>query len=133
MAERLFLTFMVTREGEKGHAMDHVLTGVDTNEDGSKAFYGEQERRFWAETPEIWLGGPEGEQALIADVFGDEERRRIEHRDACWAGCDDLHDDPCEYCELPDCLGDCWGEEYEDDDPTPRVVTEHAFADRGLL
>jgi hypothetical protein len=30
----------------------------------------EEERRFWDETPEIWLGGPEGEAALIADVLG---------------------------------------------------------------
>jgi len=31
----------------------------------------EQERCFWDETPEIWLGGPEGEAALIADVAAD--------------------------------------------------------------
>lgn len=29
----------------------------------------EQERRFWAETAEVWLGGPDGEAALIADVL----------------------------------------------------------------
>jgi hypothetical protein len=28
----------------------------------------EQERRFWDETPEIWLGGPAGEAALVAGV-----------------------------------------------------------------
>ena len=31
----------------------------------------EQERRFWDETPEVWMGGPEGEAALIADVLAD--------------------------------------------------------------
>ncbi len=95
----------------------------------------EEERRFWAETPEIWMGGPEGEQVLIADVLDwppptDEEQRRRDHLDAC---CDDLHNDPCEYCEQTDCLGDCWGEEYEDDEPAMRVITETAFAERGLL
>lgn len=30
----------------------------------------EVDRRFWDETPEVWLGGPEGEAALIADVAG---------------------------------------------------------------
>lgn len=30
----------------------------------------EDERRFWADTPEVWLGGPAGEAALIADVLG---------------------------------------------------------------
>lgn len=25
----------------------------------------EQERRFWDETPEVWLGGPGGEEALL--------------------------------------------------------------------
>jgi len=34
-----------------------------------KAWWDERERRFWDETPEIWLGGPEGEAALIADVL----------------------------------------------------------------
>jgi prepilin-type processing-associated H-X9-DG protein len=33
----------------------------------------ESERRFWDETPEIWLGGPAGEAALIADVLDDDE------------------------------------------------------------
>lgn len=28
------------------------------------------ERRFWDETPEIWMGGPDGEAALYADVCG---------------------------------------------------------------
>lgn len=36
-----------------------------------KAVTAEVDRRFWAETPEIWLGGPAGEAALIADVLGD--------------------------------------------------------------
>lgn len=31
----------------------------------------EEERRFWAETPEVWLGGRAGEAAVIADVLGD--------------------------------------------------------------
>lgn len=35
----------------------------------AKAVEREQERRFWDETPEIWLGGPEGERTLIADVI----------------------------------------------------------------
>ena len=35
MAEqRLFLTFKVTREGEDGHPMDHVLLPVDLADDG---------------------------------------------------------------------------------------------------
>lgn len=36
------------------------------------AVYAERERRFWDETPELWLGGPAGGAALIADVLGDE-------------------------------------------------------------
>lgn len=60
----------------------------------------------------------------------DEQRRREEHLTACWAGCDDLHDDGCEDCELPDCVGDCF-----DGRPAgpPRVVTEYGFEERGLL
>lgn len=38
----------------------------------------ETERRFWDEAPEVWLGGPSGEAALIADVLG------------------------CDVCKLPD-------------------------------
>lgn len=38
----------------------------------ARAVEDEVERRFWDETPEIWLGGPEGEQALIADVLGED-------------------------------------------------------------
>lgn len=34
-----------------------------------KAVEAEDERRFFAETPEVWLGGPSGEAALIADVL----------------------------------------------------------------
>lgn len=34
------------------------------------AFEAEDDRRFWAETPEVWLGGPAGEAALIRDVLG---------------------------------------------------------------
>lgn len=37
MSERLFLTFKVTREGEQGHSMDHVLVPVDLAEDGGMA------------------------------------------------------------------------------------------------
>jgi hypothetical protein len=47
----------------------------------------EEERRFWDETPEIWLGGPAGEAALIADVLGDDV--------PCYTG-------PCFDCGLPD-------------------------------
>lgn len=57
----------------------------------------------------------------------DEERRREEHLDACWQGCDDLHDDACVNCEDPDCDG-CWGYEPEG---FPFVVT--VPVDRGLL
>lgn len=46
----------------------------------------EEERRFWAETPEIWLGGPERERALMLDVLGDPR--------CCLAG-DGGHDGPC--------------------------------------
>jgi hypothetical protein len=46
----------------------------------------EQERRFWVETPEIWLGGSDGERALIADVLDDYR--------CCTAG-DDGHPGPC--------------------------------------
>lgn len=35
-----------------------------------KAREDEEVRRFLAETPEIWLGGPAGEAALIRDVLG---------------------------------------------------------------
>jgi hypothetical protein len=49
------------------------------------AVHAEEERRFWAETPEIWLGGREGEAALIADVADDR---------CCLAG-DACHDGPC--------------------------------------
>lgn len=103
-----------------------------------------------------YLFGPDGAAALITELLAladrferleaavtvddgldwppptDYERRRREHLDACWNGCDDLHDDPCEYCESTGCLGDCSGE--EDDLPTfPTVVTEYAFTERGLL
>lgn len=104
-----------------------------------RAVEAEDERRFWAETPEIWLGGPEGERALIADVLADDhpltddERRRREHLDACWQGCDDLHPDLCEYCEEPDCLGDCWGEEDASTQWPPDVITTTAFQEAGLL
>lgn len=53
----------------------------------------------------------------------DDERRRRDHVDACWDGCDDLHADLCEYCELPDCLGDCWGEEHDGAQWPPDVIT----------
>lgn len=96
----------------------------------------EQERRFWDETPEIWLGGPEGEQALITDVLGG--------CDVC--GLPDLHrgqgdgigscdcprcdcgvarsssfctcDPACSYCFSKACEGDCdevFADEPDDD------------------
>lgn len=34
-----------------------------------RAVQAEEERRFWAETPEVWLGGPAGEAALIAGLL----------------------------------------------------------------
>ncbi len=90
-----------------------------------EAVQSEEERRFWAETPEIWLGGPEGERALIADVLDDIR--------CCNAG-DDGHPGPCvttcSSCggdgRCPECggvddlgcgecggsgsCGDCWGQ-----------------------
>lgn len=59
--------------------------------------------------------------------FDDEQRRREEHLDACWDGCDDLHDDACINCADPEC-GGCWG---DDDGGHPFVVT--AAVDRRLL
>lgn len=118
----------------------------------------EEERRFWAETPEIWLGGPAGEAALLADVLGG--------CDVC--GLPDLHrgngdgigscdcprcdcgaarsssfctcDPACSYCFSQACEGDC-DEAYADEDDgaawsepaSAWVVSEHAFAERGLL
>lgn len=58
----------------------------------------EDERRFWDETPEIWLGGPAGEAALIRDTFGT--------CDVC--GLPDLHrghGDGIGSCDCPRC--DC--------------------------
>ncbi len=101
----------------------------------------ETERRFWAETPEIWLGGPEGERSLIADVLEDDYR-------CCTAG-DDGHPGPCvttcsSCCgdgRCPECGGvddlgcgecdgsgscpDCWGqgEHIEDVYIGPVIVT----------
>lgn len=108
----------------------------------------EEERRFWAETPEVWLGGPEGEQALIAD-------------DRCCLAGNACHDGPCVVrCEgctgnsrCPECGGvddlGCWYCEgtgccprYCDDGEIlieehvprpPYVVTEHAFTEKELL
>lgn len=34
MIEQVFVTFKVTRDGETGHAMDHVLTTVAVDPDG---------------------------------------------------------------------------------------------------
>lgn len=96
----------------------------------------EDERRFWAETPEVWLGGPAGEAALIADVLGT--------CDVC--GLPDLHhghgdgigscdcprcdcgtarssqfcscDPACSYCLSKACEGDCdeaYADEPDDD------------------
>lgn len=42
----------------------------------------EQERRFWDEAPEVWLGGPAGEAALLADVAGGPNVGRTEREDA---------------------------------------------------
>jgi hypothetical protein len=39
-----------------------------------RAVRAEEERRFWDETPEVWLGGPEGEAALIDDVLDEPYR-----------------------------------------------------------
>jgi len=98
----------------------------------------ERERRFWDETPEVWLGGPAGEAALIADVFGDEARRIADHVHSCWQGCDDLH--TCPDCGDSGCGGDCaerFGPDPDDDaghgDDWPPTETVTAFADRGLL
>lgn len=105
------------------------------------------ERRFWDETPEIWLGGPEGEASLIRDVLGG--------CDVC--GLPDLHrgngdgigscdcprcdcgvarsssfctcDPACSYCLSKACEGDCdeaFADEPDDDaghgDDWPRAV-----------
>jgi hypothetical protein len=62
------------------------------------AVVAEQDRRCWAETPEIWLGGPAGEQVLIRDVLGT--------CDVC--GLPDLHrghGDGIGSCDCPRC--DC--------------------------
>ena len=108
-----------------------------------------REERIW-EQHGTWMGGPAGEAALIADVLG-----------CCLAG-NDGHDGPCvircEGCDgdsrCPECHGvddlGCWYCEgagccprgcddgelvLEEWTPAriPAVVTEHAFAERGLL
>ncbi|SNY28957.1 hypothetical protein [Paractinoplanes atraurantiacus] len=56
----------------------------------------EIDRRFWAETPEIWLGGPEGEAALIDDVLGER---------CCLTGEQEGHDGPC-VVACDECNGD---------------------------
>lgn len=64
----------------------------------------------------------------------DDRQREAEHRDSCWAGCDDLH--TCPDCGKPEgiCGGDCDGR-FDSDSPPwpPEVVTEYAFEERGLL
>ena len=78
----------------------------------------ERERRFWAEAPEVWLGGPEGERALIADVLGEEP-----DDDACLGSCcrpDDLADEDDAY----DDEGYPW---------PPGVIVETGLAERGPL
>jgi hypothetical protein len=45
------------------------------------AFLAEEERRAWAETQEVWLGGPEGEAALLVDVLG-EPTAQLNHTDS---------------------------------------------------
>lgn len=59
--------------------------------------------------------------------YDDEQRRRGEHLESCWDGCDDLHDDACVNCGDETCAG-CWGDEYEGE---PFVVT--VPVDRRLL
>ena len=67
-------------------------------------------------------------------MIDDEARRRAEHEDACWQGCDDLHDELCEYCELPDCFGDCWDDGASWSEPAEAwVVTEYGFQEAGML
>jgi hypothetical protein len=55
----------------------------------------EEERRFLDETPEVWLGGPEGEAALLADLADPR---------CCLAG-DAGHDGPC-VIRCTGCRGD---------------------------
>jgi hypothetical protein len=114
----------------------------------------EIERRCWAETPEVWLGGPAGEGALIGDVLGgcdvcgmpDPYRGQGDGIGSCdcprcdcgaarsssFCACDPA----CSDCLSKTCEGDCDEVAYadEDSDPwPPGVVTEYAFAERGLL
>lgn len=96
----------------------------------------EEERRFWAETPEVWLGGPAGEAALIADVLGrcdvcglpDPYRGHGDGIGSCdcprcdcgtarsssFCSCDPA----CSYCLSKTCAGDC-DEAYADDEDEP--------------
>ncbi|MEU7904139.1 hypothetical protein [Actinoplanes sp. NPDC049118] len=106
----------------------------------------EQERRFWDETPEVWLGGPAGEAALIAGVcapcfdcglpdtydgqgdgIGSCECPRCE-RCGSGPGCDCRWDDDNFACP---CGGGCWDDRPDDDGPPMETVT--AFQDAGLL
>jgi hypothetical protein len=74
VAERLFLTFKVTREGEDGHPMDHVMLPVDLAEDGglSSGSFAVVTRRIQAELRR---------KATRADVTA--EGFRIEHCRSC--------------------------------------------------
>jgi hypothetical protein len=51
--------------GQRGWASIHVKIPPGM-ERAAKAVEREDFRRFWAEQPETWLGGPAGEAALIA-------------------------------------------------------------------
>ena len=96
----------------------------------------EQDRRFWDETPEIWLGGPAGEAALVADVLGccdvcglpDSYRGQGDGIGSCdCPRCDCgvarsssfcTCDPACSYCLSKTCEGDCdeaFADELDDD------------------
>lgn len=101
----------------------------------------EQERRAWDETPEVWLGGPAGEAALIADVLDDDYRCCDAGNDGhpgpcvttcsgCWGGgkcpeCGGVDDLGCAECDGSGSCPDCWGqgEHIEDVYIGPIIVT----------
>lgn len=83
----------------------------------------EENRRCWAEAPEVWLGGPEGERALIDDVVGSDPYAGY---GPCFCvGC--IGHGRCEHDELDE-HDDAW-----DDEPVPYVVTERGLTEAGLL
>lgn len=104
------------------------------------------EERIW-EQHGTWMGGPAGEAALIADVLGCCVAGVDGHDGPCVVRCDGCNGNGrCPFCGGEDDLGcdecdgsgscsECWGkgEHVEDVYVGPRVVTEHAFAERGLL